>query len=110
MAGSCQRHRQATRTGRQLEDRPARPLGEGSVQIEVAWVVGEVEVVEPGEGGGLRRRGRGPDAGPGRASRHGAVRRVVHLTGQPDGPRDPPSDPPWNRTARPAAFLTASAL
>ena len=54
VAGLGERDRQPSGAGGELEDRPAGPRREGEVEVEVARVVGEVEVVEPRE-----RRGRG---------------------------------------------------
>ncbi len=100
VAGAGERHGQATGADRQLEDRAAGPIGEGGVQVEIARVVGEVQVVEAGERRRLRRRTGRPGAGSGDARWVPTV--AVHASGQPGAP--------WNRTARPAAFLTASAL
>ena len=54
-----QRDGEAPGPGRELEDRSAGPSGEGQVQVQVARVLGEVEVVEPGERDGLGGRRRG---------------------------------------------------
>ena len=55
VAGGRERHGQPAASGGELEDRPVGPVGEGEVQVEVARIVDEVEVVQPGQ----RRRRRG---------------------------------------------------
>ncbi len=54
VAGLDQRDGQPAGPDRELEDRPVDPLGEGEIQVEVAGVVGEVEVVQACEGSGGR--------------------------------------------------------
>src|SRR5204863_1413979 len=56
VAGSGQGLGEAAAADAELEDRAARPAGKGKVEILVAGVVEEVDVVEPGEGAGLSRR------------------------------------------------------
>ncbi len=55
---TCQGHGQTTAAGGQLEDRPTRSLGHREVQVQVARIVGQVEVVVAGETGsdGVRSR------------------------------------------------------
>ena len=70
--------------GRQLEDRAARPLGEGQVQADViAGILGQVEVIQAGKRSGLGAGWIVPGA---------------HALGG------------CQRTVAPARFLTASAL
>ena len=78
-----QRNRKPARTYAQLEDRPTGPPCEGPVEVEVARVVDEVDVIQAGE---RLRAGLG---------------RVAHQLRE-----DPLS---LQRTVRPAAFLAASA-
>ena len=47
-----QRHRHAPRSGGQLEYRPAGPRRQGEVEVDVAGVVKQVHVVQPGQCGG----------------------------------------------------------
>ena len=68
----------------QFEDRAFAPIGQGEVEVEVAGVVGQVQVVQARES----RRGRGV----------GSIR-PPRVDGQPS-----------QRTVRPAWRLTASAL
>ena len=86
-----QRHGDPSRAGTHLEDRPAGPRGEGEVEVQVARVVREVEVVQAREGGGLDRgplaaSARAADLSPagGRAGRPPSSRRVPQ---SPRGPR-----------------------
>ena len=46
VATGRQGHGQAPGPGRELEDRPAGPLGQGEIEVEVARIVDEIEVVE----------------------------------------------------------------
>ena len=57
VAGGGERNRDPARAAAELEDRAARPRREGEVQVEVARILDEVEVVEAGEGApnGARR-------------------------------------------------------
>ena len=55
----------------QLEDRTIGPIGQGEVQVEVAGIVDQVEVVEPREGG---RRLRVRRAETGRVDGHASQR------------------------------------
>ena len=55
VAGLGQRDRQPAGPDGQLEDRAIGPIGQREIQVEVARVVGQVEVVQARE----RRRGRG---------------------------------------------------
>jgi hypothetical protein len=50
-----QRDRQPAGPDTQLEDRTVGAVGEGEIEIEIPGVVGQVEVVQAGEG----RSGRG---------------------------------------------------
>lgn len=63
MSGLDEWHGQSPAPDRELEDRTAGTIGEGEIEIQVAGVVRQVEVVQPGE-----RRGRlriaSPEAGP----------------------------------------------
>ncbi len=63
MAGGRQGNGEPPGPGRQLEDRPARPLGERQVQVQVARIVDQVEVVEPREDVGRGAIGRGERIG-----------------------------------------------
>ena len=57
-----QRDGQPAGPDRQLEDRTVDPVGQREVQVEVARIVGQVEVVQPREGGRRSRRsGRSSD-------------------------------------------------
>lgn len=84
MAGPRERDGQPPRAGAELEDRSACPGGQREVEVEVARILDEVEVVQAGQ-----RRGLGRSLLPG-SLRAG------------DGQ-------PFPRTRRPAAFFTASA-
>ena len=76
VAGLGQRDGQPPAADRQLEDRPTGAVGQGQVQVEVARVVGQVQVVEagqrrrpwPGRGGRTTSRWRQP------SQRHGVGR------------------------------------
>ena len=85
MAGLGQRDRDPAAADRELEDRAAGRAGQREVQVEVARVLEEVEVVQAGE----RRRGRGSSVG-----------RDAEASASPALPAD----------ALAAARLTASAL
>jgi hypothetical protein len=50
-----QRDRQPAGPDAQLEDRAVGPIGEREIEVEVAWIVGQVEVVQARE----CSRGRG---------------------------------------------------
>ncbi len=58
VTGARQRHGETTGPGRELEHGTVRPVGEREIQVEVARIVLEIEIVETGEGG--RRGGIGP--------------------------------------------------
>ena len=73
-----------------------RPAREGEVQVEIARIVLEVEVVQAGEGPGAGRRLCGRP--PGSRARHPPKASPAVVPG------------PANRTGRPARRLTASAL
>jgi hypothetical protein len=45
-----QRYREPAGADAELEDGTAGPTGESEVQVEVPWVVDQVEVVQPSEG------------------------------------------------------------
>ncbi len=88
MARLGERDRQPTSPDAQLENRPLGPIGEGEIEVEVAGIVGQVQVVQARQ----CRRGRGV----------GPVERsvtIVRVDGQPS-----------QRTVPPALRLTASAL
>ena len=84
MASLGERDRDPPRPGGQLQDRAARPAGQGQIQVEVARILDEVEVVQAGQG---------PAGGGG-----------LGVDRQPAVPR------PVNRTGAPSRRLTASAL
>ena len=58
VAGERQRNGQAAGAGRELQHGAVGAVGERQVQVEVARIVLEIEIVETGEGG--RRGGIGP--------------------------------------------------
>ena len=84
MAGLGQRDGQPPGTDREFEDRPVDAVRQRQIQVEVARIVGEIEVVQAREGG--RRRGVGSIE------------------------RRPVDDQPSQRTRPPSRRLTASAL
>jgi hypothetical protein len=55
VSGLGQGNREAAAADRELEDRPAGARGQGQVEVQVARVVEEVQVVQPGERGRGRR-------------------------------------------------------
>lgn len=54
MPGERQRDRQTAAAGSQLQDRAPGPFRQGEVQVQVARILRQVQVVQPGES-----RGRG---------------------------------------------------
>ena len=94
VAGRGERDGQPAGPDRELEDRAAGPLGEREVQVEVARVVDEVEVVQPREGGGgpgSRASSIGSVVSPGaRAARTGRRESAGGQPGLPSGPAGRP--------------------
>lgn len=81
MSGICQRNGQPAGADSEFENGAGRAVRQGEIQVEIAWVIGQVEVVEAGES---RRDGRivtvgpeGPDDYPSQRTRWPALRRTA---------------------------------
>ena len=99
-----ERHRDPARPDGELDDRAAGSPREGPVQVDVARILAEVEVVQARDRRGERFRiGHAADAsGRRRAARRFSGRRRPSIAGRSGWPA-------VNRTFRPSRCLTASA-